>query len=314
MLIKERDSLRPQLDELEALLALDLPEQQRAWVEKEVKVVRSGEKGERESAYYIDFHWGGSEDWAVLHDLRLEDHGQVAQIDHLLINRHLEMFVLESKHYRQGLTISESGEFSFFFNGRAQAIPSPIEQNKRHILFLERYLKNQAFMPKRLGITMKPVLKNFILVSPQSRIVRPPLHTFDTSMVIKSDMLQDKIEQYLGSVSLESFFAFGRLIGQETLRTIARSLALQHQPARIDYRKKFAIRAETRSAKRSGPAGTSATTARTTQPPQNQEARRYFCATCQKGISKKVALFCFQRKRRFSGKAYCFDCQKAISA
>ena len=92
-------------------------------------------------------------------------------------------------------------------------------------------MKNSAFMPKRMGITMRPVLKSFILVSPESRIVRPPLDAFDTSMVIKSDMLQDKIEQHMGSVSLESFFAFGRLIGQDTLRNIGGSLALRHQPA-----------------------------------------------------------------------------------
>ncbi len=314
MIIKKRDSLRPQLDELEALLALDLPEKKRALVEKELKVLRSGERGEKDSAYYIDFHWGESKNWAVLHDLRLEDRGQVAQIDHLLINRHLEIFVLETKHYRQGLTISESGEFSFFFNGRAQAMPSPIEQNKRHIFFLERYVKNRRLMPKRLGITMTPVFKNFILVSPQSKIVRPPLHTFDTSMVIKSDMLQDKIEKHLDSVSLETVRAFGRLIGQGTLQSIARSLAAQHQPASIDYRKKFAIRVEALSDKTPGVEAASVATERPTKSQQNREVSPYFCARCKKGISKKVALFCFQNKKRFSGKAYCFDCQKAIPA
>ncbi len=314
MIIKKRDSLRPQLDELETLLARDLPEKKRALVEKELKVLRSGERGEKDSAYYIDFHWGESADWMVLHDLRLEHSGQVAQIDHVLINRHLEIFVLETKHYRQGLTISESGEFSFFFNGRAQAIPSPIEQNKRHILFLERYVKNRRLMPKRLGMTLKPVLKSFILVSPQSKIVRPPLHAFDTSMVIKSDMLRDEVEKHLDSVSLEAVLAFGRLIGQDTLRNIARSLAAQHRPASIDYQKKFAIRVETLSDKTPGVEAASVATERPAKSQQNREASRYFCAKCKKGISKKVAMFCFQNKKRFSGKAYCFDCQGAIPA
>ena len=314
MIVKKRDSLRPQFDALEALLALDPPEKKRALVEKELKLLRSGERGEKDSAYYIDFHWGDSKNWAVLHDLRLEDRGQVAQIDHVLINRHLEIFVLETKHYRQGLTISESGEFSFFFNGRAQAIPSPIEQNKRHIFFLERYVKNRGLMPKRLGITMTPVFKNFVLVSPESKIVRPPLQAFDTSMVIKSDMLRDEVEKHLDSVSLEAVLAFGRLIGQDTLQNIARSLAAQHQPASIDYQEQFAIRAEAISDKPSGVEAASVATEGTTKSQRSQEASRYFCARCRKGISKKVAMFCFQNKRRFSGKAYCFDCQKAIPA
>ena len=314
MIIKKKDALQPQIDELSALLALALPDNKRILVEKELKVLRSGAKGEKDSAYYIDFQWRDSKNWAVLHDLRLEHRGHVAQIDHLLINRHLEIFVLESKHYRQGLTISELGEFSFFFNGRAQAIPSPIEQNKRHITFLERYLKNQPFMPKRLGITMSPVFKNFILVSPESKIVRPLLRTFDTSMVIKSDMLHDEIEKYFESVSLESVLALGRLIGQDTLQNIARSLALQHRPASIDYRKKFAIRAGALSDNTSSAEASSTPTERTTKPQRSREASHYFCAKCKKGISKKVALFCFQNKGRFSGKAYCFDCQRALPA
>ncbi len=282
MLVKEKDSLQPQINELRALLDRDLPANKRILVEKELKILLSGAKGERDSAYYIDFQWRDSKNWAVLHDLRLEHRGRVAQIDHLLISRHLEIFVLESKHYRTGLKISESGEFSFLLNGGAQAIPSPIEQNKRHIIFLERYLKNQTFLPKRLGFTIRPEFKSLILVSPESKVIRPP--TFDTSMVIKSDMLQDKIEQESVSV-----FALARLIGQDTLWNMARSLAGQHQPARIDYRKKFGIQTDVTSNNGS-----------------------YFCAACKKRISKKVAMFCFQNKGRFSGKTYCFDCQKAF--
>ncbi len=209
MLVKEKDSLQPQIDELKALLDLDLPANKRILVEKELKILRAGAKGEKDSAYYIDFQWRDSKNWAVLHDLRLEHRGQVAQIDHLLISRHLEMFVLESKHYRTGLKISESGEFSFFFNGSAQAIPSP-----------------------------------------------------------------------------------------------------QHRPASADYRKKFTIQAEGISNNTSSAEGTS--TERTIKLQRSRGSSSYFCATCKKSISKKVAVFCFQNKGRFSGKAYCLDCQKAL--
>jgi hypothetical protein len=45
----------------------------------------------------------------VIHDLRIEHRGRVAQIDHLLINRVLDIFVLESKNYYYGVKISEEG-------------------------------------------------------------------------------------------------------------------------------------------------------------------------------------------------------------
>ena len=232
MIIKKKDSLKGQVDELKALLTLDLPHSKREMIERELQLLRSGEKGEKDSAYYIDFYWGSSKNWAILHDLRLEDAGNTAQIDHLLINRFLEFIVVESKHFRQGLTISEAGEFSFFFKEEVRAIPSPIEQNKRHIFFLERYLKNQAFMPKRLWVNVEPLFENIILVSPTSRIIRPSPDTFDTSVVVKSDMLKVVLDKRLSLLShLDRLVG---LVGKNTLQRIARSLALRHCPARID--------------------------------------------------------------------------------
>ena len=60
-------------------------------------------KGEAEAAYEMEFHYGASKNWMVLHDLRLECEGRVAQIDHLLLNRFLEIYVCESKRFSEGV-------------------------------------------------------------------------------------------------------------------------------------------------------------------------------------------------------------------
>jgi hypothetical protein len=52
-----------------------------------------------------------SKNWVIIHDLRIEYGGLVAQIDHLLINRFLDFYVLETKHYSQGVKVTERGEF-----------------------------------------------------------------------------------------------------------------------------------------------------------------------------------------------------------
>ena len=54
-------------------------------IEQEIRNIQSGSKGEAEAAYEIEFYYGASKNWMVLHDLRLECDGRVAQIDHLLI-------------------------------------------------------------------------------------------------------------------------------------------------------------------------------------------------------------------------------------
>jgi hypothetical protein len=61
----------------------------------------------------------------VTPDLRIEHRGRVAQIDHLLINRWLDIFVLEPKNYDYGVKIREEGgarlgweDRSGYFQGR----------------------------------------------------------------------------------------------------------------------------------------------------------------------------------------------------
>ncbi|HET8764472.1 MAG TPA: nuclease-related domain-containing protein, partial [Rhodanobacter sp.] len=71
----------------------------------------AGANNEDNAAYFIDFGYAKTPNWVVIHDLRLESHGRTAQIDHLLICRTYEFYVLESKHFRAGVKITETGEF-----------------------------------------------------------------------------------------------------------------------------------------------------------------------------------------------------------
>src|SRR3546814_954592 len=68
----------------------------------------AGQTGERDSAYLIDFDYASSPNWAVIHDLRLEHGSRTAQIDHLLINRWMDVYVLETKHFHAGIKIGRA--------------------------------------------------------------------------------------------------------------------------------------------------------------------------------------------------------------
>src|SRR5690606_15808502 len=121
---------------------------------------------------------------AVIHDLRLEINGRVAQIDHLLIGRMLEVYVLETKTFSTGITINEHGEFSLPYEGKEIGIPSPIEQNNRHIRVLEDAFKEIGH-PTRLGIPMPPSFRSVVLVSPKATIKRPKTSKIDLESIVK---------------------------------------------------------------------------------------------------------------------------------
>lgn len=119
--------------------------------------------------------YGQADNWAVIHDLRIETGGVVAQIDRLIINRWLDMWVCESKNFSEGVGINEHGEFAAFFGGRPHGIPSPIEQNNRHMLLLSRLFdSNQIKLPTRLGFTLRPALRAPRVACPRAHVSVAP--------------------------------------------------------------------------------------------------------------------------------------------
>lgn len=237
MLIKSIDDKAPAISTLESLLEQSNPAQKKR-VEEEIRLVRSGFKGEQEAAYLIDFDFKKSENTAIIHDLRLEVDGRVAQIDHLLIHRTLKVFVLETKHFHAGLKITDDGEFLRWNDWKKtfEGMPSPLAQNERHITVLKDIFA-QIEMPSRLGMRIDPTFHSVVLVTPKSRIDRSK--KFDSSQVIKADVLADYVEKDLDKQSMMT--ALSRIVGSDTLEQIARRLIALHRPVSINYKAKFGV-------------------------------------------------------------------------
>ena len=86
MILKQADDHTADIQALQALLAHpDAGGQTRRIIDKEIRSIGLGPRGENEAAYEINFHVRLSPNWVVIHDLRIETEHRVAQIDHLLI-------------------------------------------------------------------------------------------------------------------------------------------------------------------------------------------------------------------------------------
>ena len=242
MIIKNKDDCQDQIDYLTDLLERDFPDEKKSLIERELKCLYSGKKGEDSSAYYLDFDFKQTKNWMVVHDLRIEHDGDVAQIDHLIIGRMMDVYVLESKNFNYGVSISDEGDFSYFYNNRPFSIPSPIEQNERHIKLLDRFLTGNDFLPKRLGITLRPKYRNIILISPHSRLTKPKKGLYDCSSVMKGDKFLERFKKDLTTDSpIEGVIGISKVISQDNLKLFAEKLALHHQPGTINYKAKFAL-------------------------------------------------------------------------
>jgi hypothetical protein len=306
MIIKTMDSKQDEIQELSSLLKENLTPNQRFQIERELKAMKNGVHGEEDAAYYIDFYFGDSKNWTVIHDLRIEHEDQVAQIDHILIGRTFDIYVLESKNYSYKITITPEGEFQAHSGKQYYGVPSPIEQNKRHVHLLERFLKAKEILPKRMGISLSPKLKSFILISPKSIISRPPDKRFDSSMVIKADTLRTKIDHELEKISpIASVVSISKVSPSSTIEEVAQKLVRYHRRHKTDWRARFGLSTES-------PSGCENAPVQKNGGPISKDVSKYFCSKCKKDISKKVAKFCFHNKSKFGGRAYCFDCQKGF--
>lgn len=242
MIIKNKDDSQDQIDYLSDLLERDFPDNKKSLIERELKCLYSGNKGEDSSAYYLDFEFKKSKNWHVIHDLRLEHDGDVAQIDHLLIGRLMDVYVIESKNFNYGVSISDEGDFSYFYNNRPYAIASPISQNERHIKLINRFLVDNNLLPKRLGITLKPKYRNIILVSPTSRLTKPKKGLYDCSSVMKGDKFLERFNKDLNTDNtIDDMISVSKIISQDSLKLFAEKLALHHQPITINYKAKFGL-------------------------------------------------------------------------
>lgn len=307
MLIKSADDKTKRLKLLGELQKSDrLDVRQKDWLSSELRRFRPGIAGERDAAHYLDMSFSESKNHAILHDLRFEADGQIAQIDHLVVDRMLTFFLLETKAYKGSLSINEHGEFMVEYPGeRYYGIESPLEQSRRHETILKKVLD-------RLGIIgragTKPTFVHIVMVHPKGIIHRPDFKVFDSSMVIKADQFAtwhkgfvDKIGAgvviagLLNARSRNTVKEWGERLKGEHRPTNQLELPGFMKPKVVVHTKPLA--SSTESQKNEG-------VSHSTTPPLANVAP--LCVTCGKKLSANEAKFCKDKVAWFGGKFYCY--------
>jgi hypothetical protein len=325
MIIKEADDKKPAIQELQALLSRpDCKNDTKKRIEQEIRNIQAGARGEEEAAYEMKVHWGGSRNWMVIHDLRIEHGELVAQIDHLLINRFLEIWVCESKHFSEGIGINEHGEFAAFFGGKPYGVPSPVEQNAKHILILKKLFDSDAIkLPKRLGFTIRPDLRSLVLVSRGARISRPKAKIDGMDAIIKNDQIFKYIDKAIDQNNNPLMMA--KIVGQDTLEVLARDIAKLHKPIAFDWTARFGLPKEPPALPATKPVSvteapepeavaSAPAAARLASEQEQKPKQKLVCHSCGTSVGYNVAKFCWFNKPKFGGNIYCMECQKSVAA
>lgn len=327
MILKHADDQSPRLRVLENLLPSPrLSPAQRKRLERDIETARLGAQGEKDAAYYIDFHFGPSKHNVVLHDLRLRDGTRQAQIDHLIIDRFMQFTVIETKNFGADVEISAQGEFTLRYGAKRFGIESPIEQNERHISVL-RALMDRIELPTRLGLRLRPTFRSAIVFAPRAVITRPDPAKRDTSSVMKADQFRGWWNESIDDEGvLAMMTSMAKFVSAETVQAIGRALLALHQPAdALALPAYLAPQPERASPRTASPErapqpaheahGAAPSAARPTAAAAGAvavapAATAAVCADCGKPLSEKVEKFCRDNATRFNGALLCYTHQR----
>lgn len=314
------------LEELQQSTLLDAA--QKRWLRDELVRTRKGIQGERESAFYLDNYFKAGKNTVLLHDLRFEFEGEVAQIDHLVLNRACDVFLIETKNYAGNLLINEMGEFTVDYGDAAFGIPSPIEQSRRHERLLRR-LFERLEIGTRTGAAIP--FHHVVMLHPKARITRPGPNVFDTSNVIKADQFPTWHEKFIdadlagAAGALRAMHGLMNVRSADTVLEWGEKLKRQHRPANLLSLPEFMqpkVRPQTSTrapAREENTAENNAAEHRPASQPAmchtnegSEPQKRLICVTCNRKISFAEGKFCWNNPQRFGGVQYCRDHQAAF--
>ena len=287
MILKTKDDIGPLVSQLDELLGRKLTENQRRAIEEEKATVLAGAKAEAEAAYLIDFHLKDSDNWAVIHDLRLEHNGRVAQIDHLLIWSGLDVYVVESKGFRTKIRITHD-RWEVLRHSHWTGVPSPEAQNERHILVLKELISTSPWAPRFLGTVKQPIRYINVVAVPPECALRGDCPEV---MVVSIDNLVKTIRRDRGGFLAPTLFSG---VSSDKLWDFALNLVDCHRPMTFDFAAKFGLPAEPR---------------KPDVPRQAGDRSAQCCTACGKGMTGAEVRFCQSHSGRFAGQMLCRGCQ-----
>lgn len=236
MLLKEIDKRKEEdIQCLKKKLELSDNEKQKYIIREELKKLESGLKGEKETAYFIDFKLKDSENYMVLHDLRFEIDGLTAQIDHLLINKAIGIILIETKNTQAEVSINDDGTMLYSYaNNKSYNMANPLAQSDRHALVLEEILKKY---------NMEIDIMSYVVFLPGVKIKNKTLpKKFCRADTFTEYILNEFKRSPLKILATVAKMVTNKIPSTKNIENIGNILLSEHKPVLIDYDKKYSIK------------------------------------------------------------------------
>jgi len=291
----------------ELITSPKLDADQKKWLRKELNIFNKGIRGEAEAAHYLDSYFKDNENHVLLHDLRLVVEEDVAQIDHLIISRGGNIYLIETKNYSGNLSINDHGEFTVQYDQDAFGIPSPLEQSRRHERILRKVFANLK-IAGRIDTDLN--FLHLVLMHPKAIIHRPAVSAFDTSFLLKADQFptwhKNFVENRNASGLMNNLI---NLRSSSVIKEWGELIKSQHQPKGLLDLPEFIT---PKPIERMNSEPTKPDISSQKNPHEKSAAttaKQLICAHCGVKIDYAVGQYCWRNPERFKGLQYCREHQ-----
>ena len=155
----------------------------------------AGDAAEKEMAFFLRRYFGDDPEVYVLNDVRLEMHGDAAQMDHVLIHP-AGLTIVESKSVSGKLQMKADGEWLRWYDNRSSGMVSPIIQAKMQAEFLRKFLRSLAKQPQVIDALEIDIM---IAISSKGQFIPPKGEV--VAEVCKADLVGERIRKKLAGVA-----------------------------------------------------------------------------------------------------------------
>lgn len=227
MLIKQPDDKTPYLRRLTQLAKQSgLSEDSQLRAARALRNIETFLQGNEVLTTELNRHFQRSDDWAVLHDLRLELGGQVVYVEHLVLNSLLEGWVITGGQLADGVLIRNGAPCGTFDGDMVRAITNPFLECDRAVDILSRLLSSSRVrLPLKVGLPVRPAFRVLVMVPGNARrVVHGPL-TPERAIISTTELATFFAHATPTALSLR---ALTRHVSGEVLRRIATEIADFH--------------------------------------------------------------------------------------
>lgn len=230
MIIKKKDDIQPEIDELIELKRDATSTRQSDAIQQTIDNLLAGRRGEEGVARHLAIAFEDDPAVLIIHDVRLEVGTVSAQIDHIVLLPSGEVCCLETKNIGPPVTLGIDGSWSVQTSDGLRRIDSPEIQAQEHAAVLGRWLKGQGH--EGVDVTAAVVIN--------SRLELRGDVAAATTEIVRAETLPN----WLRGARSRKAWPDGAIANPMKL---ANNLVEAHRPVRVAWHDVFGLR---RSAKR----------------------------------------------------------------